>query len=117
MEFEFIALDKMGEETEWLRQFLEDIPIWPKHVPAICIQCDSQFAIGKAQNDIYNGKSRHTRRRHNSARKLLLNGIISIDYIKSKDNLADPLTKGLTREQENCTSRGMGLKPMTKESP
>ena len=45
------------------------------------------------------------------------NGIISIDYIQSKDNLADPLTKGLTREQVNCTSRGMRLKPMTKESP
>ena len=44
-------------------------------------------------------------------------GIISIDYIKSKDNLADPLTKGLTREQVNCTSRGIRLKPMTKESP
>ncbi|WMV55478.1 hypothetical protein MTR67_048863 [Solanum verrucosum] len=26
MEFEFIALDKAGEEVEWLRNFLEDIP-------------------------------------------------------------------------------------------
>ena len=48
MEFEFIALDKVGEEAKWLRQFLEDIPIWPKHVPAICIHCDSQYAIGRA---------------------------------------------------------------------
>ena len=30
MESKFIALDKAGEEAEWLRQFLEDIPIWPK---------------------------------------------------------------------------------------
>ena len=35
MESEFIALDKAGEEAEWLRHFLEDIPIWPKPVPAI----------------------------------------------------------------------------------
>ena len=27
MEFEFIALDKAGEEAKWLRQFLEDIPM------------------------------------------------------------------------------------------
>ena len=86
-------------------------------MPAICIHCDSQSTIGRAQNDMYNGKSRHIRCRHNTVRQLLSNGIISIDYIKSKDNLADPLTKGLTREQVNCTSRGMGLKPMTKESP
>ena len=114
MESEFIALDKAGEEAEWLRQFLEDIPIWPKPAPAICIHCDSQSAIGRAQNDMYNGKSRHIRRRHNTVRQLLSNGIISIDYIKSQDNLADPLTKGLMREQVNCTSWGMGLKPMTK---
>ena len=30
MESEFIALDKVGEEAEWLRNFLEDIPFWPK---------------------------------------------------------------------------------------
>ncbi|KAK4714111.1 hypothetical protein R3W88_020018 [Solanum pinnatisectum] len=30
MESEFIALDKAGEEVEWLRNFLEDIPYWPK---------------------------------------------------------------------------------------
>ena len=27
MKSEFIALDKAGEEAEWLRHFLEDIPI------------------------------------------------------------------------------------------
>ena len=32
MESEFIALDKAGEETEWLQNFLEDIPFWPKPV-------------------------------------------------------------------------------------
>ena len=48
MEFEFIALDKVEEEAEWLCQFLEDIRIWPKPVPAIYIHCDSQFAIGRA---------------------------------------------------------------------
>ncbi|KAF5947104.1 hypothetical protein HYC85_017332 [Camellia sinensis] len=50
MESEFIALDKAGEEAEWLRHFLEDIPIWPKSVPAICIHCDNQSAIGRAQS-------------------------------------------------------------------
>ena len=79
MEYEFIALDKVREEAEWLRQFLEDIPIWPKPVLAICIHCDSKSAIGRAQNDMYNGKSRHIRRRHDTVKQLLSNGIISID--------------------------------------
>ena len=44
MESEFIVLDKAGEEAEWLRNFLEDIPFWPKPMTPICIHCDSQAA-------------------------------------------------------------------------
>ena len=62
MESEYIVLDKVGEEAKWLRYFLGDISIWPKSVPAICIHCDSQSAIGRAQSQIYNGKSRHIHR-------------------------------------------------------
>ena len=67
-ESEFIALDKCGEEAEWLCYFLEDIPRWPKPVPAVSIHCDSQSAIGRTQNVMYNGKCRHIRRRHNTIR-------------------------------------------------
>ena len=57
MESEFIALDKAGEEAEWLRNFLEDIPCWKKPVPTVVIHCDSQAAIGRAHSGLYNGKS------------------------------------------------------------
>ena len=57
MESEFIALDKAREETGCLRHFLKDMPIWMKLVPPICIYCDSQLAIGRAQSYMYNGKS------------------------------------------------------------
>ena len=112
MKSEFIALDKCGEEAEWLRHFLEDIPKWQKPVLPTSIHCDSQSAIGRAQSNMYNGKSRHIRQRHNTIRQLLSNRVISIDYVKSKDNLADPLTKELNRELVDKSSRVMGLKPM-----
>ena len=54
--------------------------------------------------------SLHFRRRHNTIKQFLSNGIISIDYKKSKDNITDPLTKGLNGEHVNCSLRGMGLK-------
>ena len=112
MESEFIVLDKCGEKAEWLHYFLEDIPRWPKPVPPICLHCDSQSVIGRAHNSMYNGKSRHIRRRHNTIRKLLSIGVISLDYIKSKDNIADLLTKGLNRELVEKSSKGMRLKPI-----
>ena len=116
MEFEFIELDKCGEEAEWLRYFLEDISRWPKLVPPICIHCDSQSAIGRAQNSMYNGKSKHICRRHNTIRQLLSTGVISLDYVKSKGNLADPLTKGLNRELVEKSSKRMRLNPIKKIS-
>ena len=63
----------------------------------ICIHCEYQAATGRAGSIMYNGKSRHIRRRHNSVRQLLSSEIITIDYVKSKDNVSDPLTKGLNR--------------------
>ncbi|PHT41215.1 Glyceraldehyde-3-phosphate dehydrogenase, cytosolic [Capsicum baccatum] len=54
MKFEFIALDKAGEEVEWLQNFLEDIPYWLKPVAPVCIHCDSQAAIGRAGSMMYN---------------------------------------------------------------
>ena len=79
-------------------------------MPAICIHCDNQAAISRAQNVIYNGKSRHIRRRHNTVKQLLSNEIISIYFVLSKDNLADQFTKDLNGECINCASREMGLK-------
>ncbi|KAF3670406.1 putative aspartyl aminopeptidase-like [Capsicum annuum] len=115
MKSEFIALDKAGEEAEWLRNLLEDFHYWSKPVAPVCIHCDSQAAIGRAGSMMYNGKSHHIRRRHNTVRELLSSEIITIDYVKSKDNVSDPLTKGLSREGVERTSKGMGLRPRTSQ--
>ena len=73
MEAEFVALDEAAEEAEWLKSFLEGIPLWPKPVTAISIHCDNQAAIIRAQNHIYNGKSRRIRRIHKTIRALIKN--------------------------------------------
>ena len=112
MEFEFIALDKCGEEAKWLCHFIKDIPMWTKPVPPICIHSDSQFAFGTAQNSIHNGKSRYIRPKHNTIRQLLLTEVISLDYVKFKDNIATLLTKGVNRELVEKSLRGMRLKPI-----
>ena len=61
---------------------------------------------------MYNGKSRQLCQRHNTVRQLISIGVIYVDYVKSKDNIADPLTKGLNRELVEKSSRGMGLRPI-----
>ncbi|KAL0407798.1 UNVERIFIED_CONTAM: Retrovirus-related Pol polyprotein from transposon TNT 1-94 [Sesamum radiatum] len=100
-----------GQEAEWLRNLVGDVPLWGSSVP-VSLHCDSQAAIGIAKNYAYNGKRRHIRIRHGAVKELLKGGIISLEYVRSERNLADPLTKGLTRRIILETSRAMGLKPL-----
>ena len=112
MESEFIALELAGHEAEWLRNMLADIPLWGKPAPSVALHCDSQAAIAVAHNHAYNGKKRHIRLRHKAVRNLLSEGVISLDYVKSEKNIADPLTKGLCKKLVLETSEEMGLKPV-----
>ena len=96
-----------GEEVEWSKNLLIDIPLWNKPVPAISLHSNSRSVIDKKSNKTYNGESRHIRLRHNLLRQLLKKEVIAIDFVKSMDNLADPLTKGLARERVTSTSRGI----------
>jgi len=43
---------------------------------------------------------------------LLKYGVVSLEYVRSEKNLADPLIKGLPRRVVLELSKGMGLKPM-----
>ena len=80
--------------------------------PSVSLHCDYQVAESIAKNKTFNGKNKHIRLRHEVVKQLLKDGIVSIDYVKSEVNLADPLTKPLGRKLILETSSGMGLKPI-----
>ena len=110
MEAKLITLASTSEEANWLRDLLYEIPLWEKPIPPILIHCDSTATIGRVKNRYYNGKSRPIRRKHNTMRSYLSSGIITVDYIKSNENLAGPFTKALTKDRVWNTLRGIGLK-------
>jgi hypothetical protein len=107
---ELIALASASEEVGWLRDLLSEIPMWEKPMPLVLIHCDSTATIGRVRNRYYNGKSRSIRRKHSIVRSYINNGTINVDYIRTGDNIADPLTKALAREKIWITLRGMRLK-------
>ena len=110
MEAELIALASASEKANQLRDLLYEIPLWEKSIPPILIHCDSTAAIGRVKNRYYSGKPRPIRRKYSTMRTYLSNGIITVDYIKSNDNLADQFIKALTKDRIQNTSRGIGLK-------
>ncbi|GJW54316.1 zinc finger, CCHC-type containing protein [Tanacetum coccineum] len=74
MESEFVALAAAGKEAE----------------------CGA--TLKKAYSQMYNRKSRHLGVRHSMIRELITNGVVSIEFVRSEQNLADHLTKGLARD-------------------
>ena len=112
MEAELIALDTSCVEAEWLRELLMDLPVVDKPVPAVLMNCDNQTVIAKAKSSKDNMKStKHIRRRLKSVKKSRNSGVITLDYIQTAKNMADPFTKGLSRIVIENASREMGMRP------
>ena len=115
MESKFIALELGSQETEWLRNLLAYMSLWGRSLVPISLHCDSLATNGIAKNSVYNGRRRHICIRHGKIKQLLKDGVISVEYVRSKKNLVNPFTKGLTRRVVLESSRGMGLKPVDKD--
>ncbi|GKD02915.1 hypothetical protein Tco_1177889 [Tanacetum coccineum] len=47
---------------------------------------------------------------HSMIRELIMNGVISIEFVRSQQNLADHLMKGLARDLVIKSAKRMGLK-------
>jgi len=111
MAAEFVAV--ASKEEECLRNLLLEVPLWPKPISPLSMHCDSKSTLSKVYSHVYNGKSRHIGLRHAYVHQLIIDGVVTVDFVQSNENLADPLTKGLARDLVLKTSRGMGLKPIS----
>ncbi|GJS02336.1 zinc finger, CCHC-type containing protein [Tanacetum coccineum] len=60
-----------------------------------------------AYSQMYNGKSRHLVVRYSMIRELITNEVVSIEFVRSQQNLADHLTKGLARDLVIKSTEGM----------
>ena len=78
--------------------------MWSKPIAPLLIHCDSAATLAKAYSQVYNGKSRHLGVRHSMVRDLnhlIKGGVISVEFVRSQQNLVDHLTKGLARDLYN----------------
>ena len=57
MKSEFIALELAGNDAEWLKNFLADIPLRIKPTPSVFMHYDCKLAIAIAKNKAFNGKN------------------------------------------------------------
>ncbi|GKC87334.1 zinc finger, CCHC-type containing protein [Tanacetum coccineum] len=104
------ALAAAGKEAEWLRNLILEILLWSKTIAPISIRCHSVAILAKAYSQMYNGKSGHLGVRHSMIHEFIINEVVSIEFPRSQQNLADHLTKELARDLVLKSIEGMGLK-------
>lgn len=104
-EVEFRALALGICEGIWLRRLLKDLRIGT----SIKIMCDNQSAIAIAKNPVHHDRTKHVEIDRHFINEKIENKIISLNYVPSKQQAADILTKALFRRNLGELSTMLGL--------
>ncbi len=93
-EAEYMAISTTIQELKWIKQLIKEITgIEPK----VNLWCDNQAAILISSNDVYHNRTKHIDIRHHFIRDAIQNKELEINYINTKQQIADILTKSLPR--------------------
>ncbi|GJR71056.1 hypothetical protein Tco_0083421 [Tanacetum coccineum] len=105
-EAEYVSARKACQQVLWMKQALIDYDIRLDDIP---IMYDNKRAIDLSKNPMQHSHTKHIEIRHHFLCDNVQKGNISIEKVPSEDNIADILTKLLTREPFNYLRPGLGM--------
>ena len=94
-------------EIIWLTGLLKDLRVDITTPVRIC--CDSKAAIQIATNPIFHERTKHIEIDCHFIREKIKDGLIKPEYVGTKSQLADLLTKGLGTEQHQFLLSKLGV--------
>ena len=109
-EAEYIAAAACCAQLLWLKQQLEDFQI---KLPVMEIKCDNTSAINVSKNPVHHSRTKHIDVRHHFLRDHVEKGNVMLTHVRTKDQVADIFTKGLSREPFERLRVMLGLIPMS----
>ena len=92
-EAEFRGIARGIAEVLWIRKLLTEIGFPPKE--ACELMCDNKAAISISKNPVQHDRTKHVEVDRHFIKEKLEEGIVSLPYVKSEDQLADILTKAV----------------------
>ena len=92
-EAEYMALCQVSKEAEWMTAFLGCLG-FDFHNPMV-IHVDNQGANSLARNPVFHDQSKHIAIQYHYTRELVRAGKVRLEYLHTKEMLADLLTKPL----------------------
>jgi transposase InsO family protein len=96
MEAEYIASSNATKEAIWLRTLLKELDF--PQTTATIIFADNQGCIALSNNPISHSRAKHIDIRYHFVRERVEHNEINLQFVSTKDMLADIFTKALPRE-------------------
>ena len=94
-ESEYIAATEAVKEAIWLKNMLNDFGIQQNKVT---IYGDNRSTIALALNNEFHARTKHINIKHHFIRSMIQDGIVELVWVDTKDNIADIMTKALTKD-------------------
>lgn len=114
-EAEYMALAEVTKEAIWIRKFLDSLG-YTQTTPTLLME-DNMGAIELAKNPVHHSRTKHIDIRHHFVREKLASNEIELCYIQTGDQIADALTKPLTRDKFDKLCQQMLLLPTNDQLP
>ena len=96
----------------WVNQTLEYLLVKYEH--PIVINCDNMSAINMSKNIIMHSKTKHIPIKYYFLRKQVSQKVVKLEYVDTKEQVADIFTKPLPKKAFEHLRRKMGVIPLQK---
>ena len=117
-ESEYMALSDASRQMIWLRSALHEIQ--PGTKLSFILHGDNNSSLALVKNPVFHKRSKHIDVHYHFVRERWEQGLFTLNYISTNENVADLFTKGLDKTKHlffsssiNCTSRGEVLELRT----
>lgn len=94
-EAEYRSMSDALKELKWLKRLLADFGVYEDG--PMDMFCDNKAAMHIAANPVFHERTKHIEADCHSVRDAVKGRLIATKYVKTTDQLADVLTKGLGR--------------------
>ena len=82
---------------------------------ATWIYCDNQSCIKLSENPVFHDKSKHIEIKYQYIRDMVEKGVVKLRYIATDEQIADVLTKPLSRVEFGYFRDKLGVVPRKRE--
>jgi hypothetical protein len=108
-EAEYRVLTEGAKEATWLRLLLNNLGMFPDST--VMIMCDNMSCMKIARNPVFHARTKHVEVHYHYIREKLLSGEIDLQYLSTKDQVADILTKSLGKIKFWQFRKLLGVEP------